>query len=195
MTTQKQREAAKENIKKAQEAWQNMSSRQRSLAQPEGREREKPGRGGEGDYYHVGVRDKNDFETFRTHDVGDEGGLQRVAGKRSSGSWDTVKWLISKDFAHVEDGKLIPDHDDAKDLLDKLGSEPKPVKGDMFEAKPHPNVPEKDKSTEAQKKARQENIKKAQKARHGDDGERVVNAWPLPLDGAVNALGNAAEMH
>ena len=44
------------------------------------------------------------------------------------------------------------------------------VKADMFEAKPRPNVPEKDKPTEAQKKARKENIKKAQKARHSDDG-------------------------
>ena len=171
MATQKQREAAKENIKKAQEKWQNMSSRERSLAQPEGKDRESPGRGGEGDYYHVAVRHKSDFETFRTHDIGDEGGLQRVAGKRSSGSWDTVKWLISKDFAHVEDDKLVADHDDAKDLLEKLGSQPSHVRGDFFKAKPRPNVPEKDKPTEAQKKARKENIKKAQEARHKDSDD------------------------
>lgn len=169
MATQKQREAAKENIKKAQKTWQNMSSRQRALAQPEGKEREQPGRGGEGDYYHVGVRSKSDFETFRTHDIGEQGGLQRVAGKRSSGSWDTVKWLVSKDFAHVEGDMLIADHKDAKELLDSLGSQPKRTKGDFFKARPRPNVPEKDKPTKAQQKARQENIKKAQNANRDKD--------------------------
>ena len=169
MATEKQREAARKNIKKAQEKWQSMTPRQRALAQPEGRARTKPGRGGEGDYYHVGVRDKSDFETFRTHDIGDEGGLQRLAGKRSSGSWDTVKWLISKDFAHVENGRLVADHDDAQELLDRLGSTPKHVKGDFFEARPRPNVPEKDKPTAAQQRARKENIKKAQEASRKQD--------------------------
>ena len=132
MTTQKQREAAKENIKKAQEAWQNMTSWARARAQPKGRQRTKPGRGGEGDYYHIGVRDKGKFTTFRTQDVGDEGGLLRVAGQRTSGSWDTVKWLVSKEMAHVEQDHLVADHKDAKDLLDKLGSTPEHVKGDLF---------------------------------------------------------------
>ncbi|MCH2534032.1 MAG: hypothetical protein MK008_06290 [Bdellovibrionales bacterium] len=94
MTTEKQKKAAKENIKKAQEKWQSMTSRQRALAQPEGRSRTKPGRGGEGDFIHIGVRPKEQFVTFRTHDIGDPGHIERVAGKRSSGSWDTVKWLI-----------------------------------------------------------------------------------------------------
>ncbi len=68
--------------------------------------RKKPGSGGQGDYYHVEVREGGDFETFRTQDVGDAGHLQRVGGKRASGSWATVKWLISKEDAHVENGKL-----------------------------------------------------------------------------------------
>ena len=165
MATQKQREAAKENIKAAQKTWQNMSPREREQAQPEGKDRKLPGRGGDGDYYHIGVRHKSNFEKFRTHDIGDKGGLQRVAGQRGNGSWDTVKWLVSKDFAHKEGSRLIPDHDDASQLLDTLGSEPEHVKGDFFTAKPRPNVPEKDKPTEAQQKARQENVKKAQQAR------------------------------
>jgi hypothetical protein len=40
------------------------------------------------------------------------------------------------------------------------------VKGDIFEARPRPNVPEAAKPTPAQQKARRENIKKAQAARH-----------------------------
>jgi hypothetical protein len=95
-----------------------------SRAQPEGRKRRKPGTTGEGNYYHVEVRPKDEFTTFRTQDVRNEGHLQRVAGKRSSSSWATAKWLIRKEDAHVKDGKLLGDTKEAKDLIKKLGSEP-----------------------------------------------------------------------
>src|SRR5262245_54023174 len=166
MATMKQREAARQNIRKAQAAWKSMSRRQHSRAQPEGRSRQKPGTVGEGDYYHIAVRPKNQFVTFRTQDVGDPGHIQRVAGKRSSGSWDTVKWLVSKEDAHMEGGRLVPDTADARKLLEDLGSKPVHVKGDMFKAKPRPNVPERAKPTPAQRRARSANIKKVQAARH-----------------------------
>lgn len=166
MTTQKQRAAAKKNIRKAQAAWKSMSRRQHSLAQPEGRQRKKPGTGGEGNYYHVAVRRKADFVMFRTQDVGEPGHLQRVAGKRRSGSWDTVKWLIGKEDAHIEGEKLVPDTKAAKQVIATLGSKPVHVKGDVFEAKPMPNVPENQKPTPAQRRAQLANIKKAQAARH-----------------------------
>jgi hypothetical protein len=169
MATQKQIEAARRNIKKAQAARKTMSRRQHAQAQPVGRHRKKPGTGGTGEYYHVGVRPKKGFVTFRTQDVGDPGHIQRVAGQRASGSWDTVKWLISKEDAHVDGGKLIPDTQDARELLAKLGSEPVHVEGDVFEAKPRRNVPEREKPTPAQNRARRENIKKAQAARHASD--------------------------
>ncbi len=127
--------------------------------------RKKPGSGGQGNYYHVEVREGDDFETFRTQDVGDAGHLQRVGGKRATGSWATVKWLISKEDAHVEDGKLVGDTKDAKDLIKKLGSQPVQVSGDRFKAKDRRNVPEKSKPTTAQTHARRQNIKKAQAAR------------------------------
>jgi len=166
MATEKQREAAKQNIKKAQTVWKNMTSRQHSLAQPEGRRRAKPGTKGGGSYYHIVVRPKEQFVTFRNQDVGDPGGLQRLSGKRSSGSWSTQAWLVSKDFAHVEGDTLVADHDDAKELFEKLGSTPKHEKGDVFTAKDRRNVPEREKPTKAQQEARTENIKKAQAARH-----------------------------
>jgi hypothetical protein len=165
MTTEKQRQAARKNIKKAQAKWKSMSSRQHSSSQPEGRERAKPASTGEGNYYHVEVRPKNEFTTFRTQDVGGPGHLQRVAGKRESGSWATVKWLIGKEDAHVENGKLIGDTKDAKDLLKKLGSQPVHKSGDRFEAKDRRNIPERSKPTAAQTRARHQNIKKAQAAR------------------------------
>lgn len=166
MATTKQSEAARQNIKKAQAKWRSMTSRQHSLAQPEGRRRAKPGTSGSGDYYRIVVRPKEEFVTFRNQDVGKPGGLQRLSGKRSSGSWSTQAWLISKDLAHVESGKLVADSKDAKELLKTLGSEPTHQKGDIFTAKDRRNVPEREKPTTAQKRARQANIKKAQSARH-----------------------------
>ena len=153
------------NIKKAQSKWQSMSKRQRSLAQPEGRSRAKPGTKGEGNYYRIVLRPKDQFKTFRYHDVGDPGHTLRLAGRRSSGSWDTQAWLISKEDAHIENNSLIPDTKDAREIIQNLGSSPKHVKGDVFEAKDRPNVPESAKPTPAQKRARSENIEKAQQAR------------------------------
>jgi len=86
MATEKQRDAARRNIRKARAAWQSMSHEQRARAQPQGREREKPGVTGEGEYYRVTVHPKEDFVTFRTQDIGGPGHIERVAGKRSSGS-------------------------------------------------------------------------------------------------------------
>jgi hypothetical protein len=165
MATEKQRQAAKKNIKKAQSKWKSMSAGEHSRSQPEGQGRKKPGTTGQGNYYHVEVRPKDEFTTFRTQDVGDEGHLQRVAGKRSSGSWATTKWLISKEDAHVEAGKLVGDTREAKDLIKKLGSKPAHIRGDRFEAKPGRNVPEREKPTTAQQRARKQNIQKAQATR------------------------------
>jgi hypothetical protein len=147
MATERQRQTTKKNS-------QSQSSR-----------RQKPGSGGQGNYYHIEVRDGGDFETFRTQDVGDPGHVQRVSGKRASGSWATVKWLIGKEDAHVEDGKLVGDTKDAKDLLKKLRTRPVKIRGDRFEARPRRNVPERSKPTAAQTRARRQNVKKAQSAR------------------------------
>lgn len=166
MAIRKQTGTAKRNIQKAQKAWQQMTPREHALAQPEGRAREKPGMIGGGEYYRIVVRPKEEFVTFRYHDVGEKGGdIQRLAGKRSSGSWDTQAWLINKNAAHIQDEELVPDTDDAREVIEKLGSVPKLVKGDIFEAKDRPNIPEKEKPTEAQQSAYMHNIRLAQKAK------------------------------
>ena len=165
MASDKQKKAARENIKKAQRRWREMKPRERALAQPDGRKRAKPGSKGKGNYYWIVLRPKAQFTLFRYHDVGDEGHLIRLAGKRSSGSWDTAAWLISKDDAHLEGDTLVADTDDARGVIEALATKPKRVKGDVFEAKDRPNVPESKKPTAAQQRARRENIKKAQQAR------------------------------
>jgi hypothetical protein len=165
MATAKQKKAAKENIKKAQRRWQEMTPREHALAQPEGRKRAKPGMKGEGDYFRIVLRPKEEFATFRFHDVGEKGHILRLAGKRSSGSWDTQAWLIHKADAHLEGDTLVADTADASKLIEALRSKPKHLKGDVFEAKDRANVPEAKKPTAAQRKAWRENIKKAQQAR------------------------------
>lgn len=171
MTTEKQREAARRNIKKAQAVWREMSHTEHARAQPEGRRRKKPGGGGE--FYRIQVRPKEEFVAFRTQDVGGPGHIERLAGQRQSGSWDTQAWLVSKQDAHVEGNKLIADTRAARDLFAKFGSEPARVKGDVFEAKDRPNIPEREKPTEAQQRARTENIEKAQAARSGQSASRA----------------------
>lgn len=161
MATTKQRVAARKNIKKAQAAWRGMTKRQHSLAQPQGRARKKPGAGG-GKFYRIEVRPKGDFISFRTQDVGKQGGLERIAGRRSSGSWDTVTWLVEKGKAHVSmNGQLIIDDLKAKTALKQIRRPIMHQKGDVFTALPRKNVPESAKPTLAQR----QNIKKAQQAR------------------------------
>jgi hypothetical protein len=129
--------------------------------------RKKPGTTGKGKFFRIEVRPKSEFVTFRNQDVGKKGGLERLAGKRSSGSWDTVTWLVSKDKAHVASGKLVIDDVKAKSVLKQLSGKMVHVKGDVFHAHPRKNVPEKSKPTPAMRRAQQANIKKAQRARRG----------------------------
>ncbi|MDH5431235.1 MAG: hypothetical protein OEW78_05050 [Nitrosopumilus sp.] len=61
MATAKQTQASKKNVKKTQEKWQSMTSRQRALRQSEGRLRKKSGMGPNGEYYRIVVRPKSEF--------------------------------------------------------------------------------------------------------------------------------------
>ena len=165
MATKKQIEASKKNIKKAQEKWKSMTHRQHALVQPQGRARKKLGSIGEGNFFRITVRPKGEFVSYKNHDIGKKGHIERVAGRRSSGSWATHAWLIAKGDAKVVNGVLVGKTKVAKEVISKLSSKPKIVKGDIFEAKPKKNVPEKNKPTTLMKKAQRENIKKAQNAR------------------------------
>lgn len=166
MATTKQRRAAKKNIKRAQKVWKGMTKRQHSLAQPQGRGRMKPGASGKGHFYRIMVRPKDEFVSFRVQDVGKRGGLERLAGRRSSGSWDTVSWLVSKDAARVgPNGQLKITGAKEKTALKQIRGPIMHVKGDIFRAHPARNVPESEKPTLAMRRAQRMNIKKAQAAR------------------------------
>ncbi len=143
-----------------------MTTRQRALAQPQGRVRLKPGTLGTGRYYRIVLRPKEQFASFKTQDIGRRGHTLRLAGRRQSGSWDTEAFLVSKQDAHIEADRLVPNDPKTRELFrGQLSTVPRHVRGDIFIARPRKNVPEKAKPTRAQKRARSENIKKAQKAR------------------------------
>lgn len=143
-----------------------MSPRARALAQPQGRGRAKPGSTGKGKFYRIMVRPKSEFTSFRVQDVGAKGGLERLAGRRSSGSWDTVSWLVEKKDAKVmPNGQLHITGAKAKSVLKSISGHIYHVKGDIFRAHPERNVPEAEKPTLAMRRAQKANIKKAQAAR------------------------------
>lgn len=127
--------------------------------------RQKPGSSGKGDYYHVEVLPKSGFVTFRTQDVGTKGHIQRVAGKRASGSWATVKWLIGKEDAHLSGGKLVADTKGAKDVIKQLGVQPVHLRGDRFKAKSVSSDSKRAKPAPAKKSVGPKSIKKAPVAR------------------------------
>lgn len=168
MTPQKRRAIARKNIKKAQARWKAMSHRERALAQPQGRGRKKPGSTGKGHFYRIMVRPKSEFVTFRVQDVGGKGGLERLAGKRSSGSWDTVSWLIEKKDAKVmSNGQLRVTGAKARSVLKNIRGPIMHVKGDIFQAHSRRNIPEAEKPTAAMRRAQRKNIKKAHRSRWG----------------------------
>ena len=126
--------------------------------------RAKPGARGSGKFFHIQVRPKGEFVTFRNQDVGRRGGVERVAGRRANGSWDTQKWLIGKSEAHRHGKQLVADTAAAKKVLGQLGSAPRHLGGDRFIAKPRRKIPAAEKPTPAMRRAQLANIKKAQAA-------------------------------
>lgn len=130
-----------------------------------GRKRGKPGSRSGGRFFHIEVRPAREFVRFRVQDVGAPGGVERLAGQRPTGSWDTQKWLIEKTHAHIENGKLVADSLEAEKLLANLSSVPVHVGGDRFKAKPRRNIPEAEKPTPAMRRAQMQNIRKARAAK------------------------------
>ena len=140
------------------------TARAGSRKQPAKVHRAKPGAKGGGRFFHIELRPARDFVGFRVQDVGGRGGVERVAGRRANGSWDTAKWLVEKTHAHLDGDRLVADSLEAEKLLASLGSAPVHVGGDRFKAKPRRDIPEEEKPTPAMRRAQLANIKKAQAA-------------------------------
>ena len=140
------------------------SRKRRTVTRRPKRRRAKPGARGGGSFFHIQVRPRSEFVTFRNQDLGGHGGIERVAGRRADGSWDTQKWLIGKSEAHIDGHKLVADSLAAEKVLGQLGSVPRHLEGDRFVAKPRRRIPASEKPTPAMRRAQAANIKKAQAA-------------------------------
>jgi hypothetical protein len=141
-------------------------------AKPATKTRAKPGTKGGGRFFHIELRPSGQFVSFRVQDVGAPGGVERVAGRRTNGTWETAKWLIEKTHAHLADGKMVADSLEAEKLLKSLGSAPVHIGGDRFRAKPRRDIPESDKPTPAMRRAQLANIKKAQAVQRAKRGAK-----------------------
>lgn len=162
MPTAKQTAASKRNIRKAQRKWRSMSKRERAYAQPEGRNRLRPGTGGHGKFFRIEVRPNSNFVRYRVQNLGRPGHTKRLAGQRSSGSWATKSWLVAKGDAYIQNKKLIVSDPIASIISRAIRGPIRHLKGDIFVAKPRRDIPEKEKPTPAMRKAQKNNIKKAQ---------------------------------
>ena len=116
-------------------------------------------------FFHIEVQPKEAFVEFKTQNIGSEGGIERVAGKRAGGSWSTQEWLIAKDQAHVERSLLIGDTVDARRVLTMLGAEPRHIKADRFTIHGHTGMPADVSPTLAPRRAGLTNVSAPQKGR------------------------------
>jgi len=175
----RQTSAKTKNTRKAQDKWKSTAPRQ-------ARRRVEAG-AAPGEFFHIEVRPKDEFVAFRSQDVGGPGGIERVAGKRPTGSWSTHKWLISKDAAHIESGGLVPDTDAARKVLSRLGGRPVRVRADRFKIPDKPDMPERGITTVAQRRARKHDIAEVQASGTGSArsrGSRSAEPSAVRVSGA-----------
>ncbi len=179
MATARQKSAARKNIRKARNARKSAPRRiartkttaktkhgakTKPRAKATARRRTKSAAKRRG-FFHIEVQPKEAFVEFKTQDIGSEGGIERVAGKRAGGAWSTQEWLIAKDQAHVERGVLIGDTVDARRVLTMLGAEPRHIKADRFTIHGHTGMPADVSPTLAPRRAGLTNIQAPQKGR------------------------------
>ncbi len=115
-----------------------MAKKKSTAAKPH-HKRAAPGSTGKGKFFRIELRPKGQFKTFRVQDVGEKGGLERLAGKRPGpgGTWDTVTWLVSKEDAHIDaHGHLKITSAKAKSVLKQIRGKIVHVKADIFRAHP-----------------------------------------------------------
>jgi len=99
--------------------------------------RKKPGSTGEGRYFHVEVRPKENFVLFNTRDVGRPGHSLLVLGKQKDGKWVTHKWLIDKRDAYINTGgQLQSDDPKVQKILEYCGAYFVHKEKDIFQVLP-----------------------------------------------------------
>ena len=131
-------EVLRHHSKQAQQTGREMTPQELEMAQAQDRPYAEPAPRLEGDCFRIVVRPEGEFSALRYHDVGEKGHAQRIAGKRSDGTWDTQAWLIHKEEAHIEGDILVGDTADARMVLQALGSVPRHVEATTLKPRPGP---------------------------------------------------------
>lgn len=130
------------------------------------KKRAAPGTKGTGNFYRITIRPKSEFVSFRNHDIGRAGHIERIAGKRADGAWDTQCWLVDKKDAKIEGGYLIGNNDDVKNLFLKFENSPKHIREDLFSAK--------DKKNHEEAKIKEEKYKQKKKNLKYEDEDPLI---------------------
>jgi hypothetical protein len=120
------------SITEAQRIWRRMSSEYCINISKTLRERRVLLMQQSKNYFRIIVRPEDKYKSFRHKDIGAQGRIIRVSGRKNSGSWDTQAWLISKDYAYQEDEKLIAESDEVRDLFEGFSGPPKRLEGDTY---------------------------------------------------------------
>lgn len=135
MSTKKQQPVTHKHTKEGQAMAENILHRKHSAKQTEKSPQKQSTIGGRGMFYRIEVRPDGEFKTFRTHDVGESGHVERLAGKRADGTWDTVTWLVNKSDAHISSNdELVIDDPKARTVLKQIRGKILHKKGNVFEA-------------------------------------------------------------
>jgi hypothetical protein len=87
----------------------------------------------EGSYYRIIVRPREDFKSFKSETPTINNTIQQINGKNAEGQWSTQSWLIHKDGAHIDSGKLVPDNKAVRRLLQVLDGHVVHIKDDVFQ--------------------------------------------------------------
>lgn len=139
-------------------------------------------------FFQVQLRDRQQFSQFRTEDLDRQGRIQRVAGQRANQTWADQELRISKECAHVENHRLVPDTEEARSCLSRL-SGIEHVGGDVFRASMPQEAGETKSPPQAAQAATQENIRQA----HGREEARQPGSSQNPSQSAKQASGQQAQ--
>jgi len=86
-------------------------------------------------YYHIMVNPKEDFTLFISKNVDRNGFIKEISGRKLNGNLAIHKWLISKNIAHIDNNRLVPDLTEAKKFLQTLRGNIRRINGDIFQVK------------------------------------------------------------
>ena len=86
----------------------------------------------DGQYFIIIIRPRDEFVKFKSDPVSGEGMLQQIHGQNSKKQWSTQSWLISKEGATVNKGKLVSTSHHVSKLLRAIGGKITKLSDDTF---------------------------------------------------------------